>query len=300
MIRSIYVVVHDILSILSRTWRKRYSFRIASVAMTFVFLLAILGPHIAPYPRQGLGLDVDRSRALLPPSPEHLLGTDSFGRDLLSRILFALSRALYPSIVVAFVSLLLGIAIGSTATLLPKPIEISLSYLIELLLALPSVLLAALLAILMGGTLTSIVVALIVTWFPWYARIAYIQARNLKELDFVKLPLYYGLSKGYVIIKHIAPNILAPMLIEALSDMGSVVLEISTITFLFGIGITSIEEPDLGMMIAYSLRDLARAPWTFLAPSIVLATIAIVFTVFGEAIYEEHHPVLKKRWWLWF
>jgi peptide/nickel transport system permease protein len=283
-----------------KTWRKRLSFRIACVLIAVVIILAILGPYIAPYPRQGMGIDIDRSRALKPPSLEHILGTDSLGRDVLSRILFALNRAIISCIVVIAVSLILGIFIGSYAAIGSKIFEILISYFTELLLALPSVLLASLLSILMGGGYWSILIALIMTWFPWYSRIAYLQARSLRDLDFVKLPIYYGLSRWYVIQKHIAPNIVAPMLIEALSDTGSVVLEISTITFLFGIGVKSIEEPDLGMMIAYSLRDITVAPWTFLAPSATLALIAISFTLFSEMIYEEYHPVLKKRWWLWF
>lgn len=296
----IYAVLHDVESMIVKTWRKRLSFRIACVLIAVVIVLAILGPYIAPYPRQGMGIDIDRSRALKPPSLEHILGTDSLGRDVLSRILFALNRAIISCIVVIAVSLILGIFIGSYAAIGSKIFEILISYFTELLLALPSVLLASLLSILMGGGYWSILIALIMTWFPWYSRIAYLQARSLRDLDFVKLPIYYGLSRWYVIQKHIAPNIVAPMLIEALSDTGSVVLEISTITFLFGIGVKSIEEPDLGMMIAYSLRDITVAPWTFLAPSATLALIAISFTLFSEMIYEEYHPVLKKRWWLWF
>jgi peptide/nickel transport system permease protein len=208
-----------------KTWRKRLSFRIACVLIAVVIVLAILGPYIAPYPRQGMGIDIDRSRALKPPSLEHILGTDSLGRDVLSRILFALNRAIISCIVVIAVSLILGIFIGSYAAIGSKIFEILISYFTELLLALPSVLLASLLSILMGGGYWSILIALIMTWFPWYSRIAYLQARSLRDLDFVKLPIYYGLSRWYVIQKHIAPNIVAPMLIEALSDTGSVVLE---------------------------------------------------------------------------
>jgi peptide/nickel transport system permease protein len=268
--------------------------------MVVLFAVAALGPYIAPYPKQGLGVEINISRALLPPSLEHLLGTDGLGRDMLSRILFALGRGLYQSLFVVVVSLALGIVIGSFTALAPRPVEVAVSYLVELLLALPSILLAALLAILLGGTATSVTIALVATWFPWYARVAYLQARGIRELDFVRIPLYYGLSRTYVVIRHIGPNILAPMIVEALSDMGGVVLEISAITFLFGVGISSFEEPDLGMMVANGLRDLIRAPWVFIAPAAVLALIAIVFTVFGEAVYEEHHPVLRKRWWLWF
>lgn len=300
MTSEVYLAAHDIAVMVVKTWRKSRAFKVACISIVLIVVLAILGPSIAPYPRQGLGVEVNRERALLPPSPEHIFGTDSYGRDILSRILFALRRALYSSIFVVFLSLALGIFIGSFAALSPRYVEFGISYIIELLLALPSVLVAALLAIVIGGTTISVITALVVTWFPWYARVAYLQARSLRELDFVKIPLYYGLSRAYVVIRHIMPNIVAPMLIEALSDMGSVVLEISTITFLFGIGIASIEEADLGMMISFGLRDLTRAPWAFLFPALFLALIAISFTVFGEAIYEQYHPVLKKRWWLWF
>lgn len=296
----LHPIVQDVIFLLVRTWRRRLGFRASLVLIVVLTVLAILGPYIAPYPRQGMGVEVDVSRFLLPPSTQHLLGTDSLGRDVLSRILFALGRALYQSLVVVVVSLALGILVGSFAALAPRSFEVVTSYFIELLLALPSILLAALLAILLGGTAESVTIALIVTWFPWYSRVAYLQARGLRELDFVRIPLYYGLSRAYVVVKHVGPNIVAPMIIEALSDLGSVVLEISAITFLFGIGIGSFEEPDLGMMIAHGLRDLIRAPWVFVAPAAVLALLAITFTVFGEAIYEEHHPVLKKRWWLWF
>ncbi|MEM1645732.1 MAG: ABC transporter permease [Ignisphaera sp.] len=300
MTAQIYSTLIDVFLMIRKTWKKRVIFKVVCTIIVLVAVFAVIGPYIAPYPRQGIGIEVDRSRALQPPSVKHLLGTDSLGRDVLSRVLFALQRAITSCTIVVFISFLLGLFIGSFTALAPRYLEVLLSYIVELMLALPSVLLAALLAIIMGGTYESIVTALIVTWFPWYGRVAYLQARSLRELDFVRIPIYYGLPKWYIVLKHIAPNIVAPMLIEALSDMGSVVLEISTITFLFGIGIRSIEEPDLGMMIAYSLRDLTTAPWTFLAPATILAIIAISFTLFGELIYEQYHPVLKKRWWLWF
>ncbi|MDK6028788.1 ABC transporter permease [Ignisphaera sp. 4213-co] len=300
MISYVSSVLQEAFSMARKTWRRRYLFRVATLLIFALAFLAILGPYIAPYPRQGMGIEIDRARAFKPPSLEHFLGTDSLGRDVLSRILFALNRALASCVFVVVLSLVIGLFLGSFAAISSKPVEAIVSYLTELLLALPSVLLSALLAILFGGTYEAVLIALIVTWFPWYARIAYVQARGLRELDFVKIPMYYGLSKWYIVTKHIAPNIVAPMIIEALSDIGSVALEISAITFLFGIGIKSIEEPDLGVMIAYSLRDVTTAPWTFLAPASILALIAISFTLFGEVIYEEYHPVLRKRWWLWF
>jgi peptide/nickel transport system permease protein len=288
----------DLLKLFRRAWR-RPTFRVASTLALALTVLGLLGPYVAPYPLQGLGVEVVPEKSLLPPSPKHLLGTDAMGRDVLSRVLFGLWRAIVVTLLVITLSTVLGLLIGSVAAILPKPLETVLVYTMELLISIPSVLLAAALVAAVGGGLVPLTVALVVTWWPWYGRVAYTQARALRELDFVNLPRLFGLSRLYVVRKHIVPHIVPPVLVEALSDLGSVVIEMSTITFIFGAA-QSISEPDLGVMVGLGLRYLTTHPWVVLSPALFLALLAVSFTVFGEVLYEEANPVLRKRWFRWF
>jgi len=288
----------DLLRLMRRAWR-RPAFRVALLLALALTALGLLGPYVAPYPLQGLGVEVVSEKSLLPPSLEHLLGTDAMGRDILSRVLFGLWRAVIVTLLVISVSAVLGLFVGSAAAVLPKPVETVFVYTMELFISVPSILLAAALVATAGGGLVPLIVALVLTWWPWYGRVAYTQARAIRELDFVNLPRVFGLSRLYVVRKHIVPHVVPPVLVEALSDLGSVVIEMSTITFIFGAA-QSISEPDLGVMIGLGLRYVTTHPWVALFPAIFLALLAISFTVFGEVLYEEANPVLRKRWFKWF
>jgi len=290
--------LRDLLRLIRRAWR-RPAFRVAFSLALALTVLGLLGPYVAPYPLQGLGVEVVSERSLLPPSLEHPLGTDAMGRDILSRVLFGLWRATVVTLLVISVSSALGLFVGSAAAILPKPAETVLVYTMELFISVPSVLLAAALVAATGGGLVPLTVALIATWWPWYGRVAYTQARALRELDFVNLPRLFGLSRLYIVRKHIVPHVVSPVLVEALSDLGSVVIEMSTITFIFGAS-QSISEPDLGVMVGLGLRYITTHPWVVLSPALFLALLAISFTVFGEVLYEEANPVLRKRWFRWF
>jgi len=288
----------DLLRLVRRAWR-RPAFRVALSLALALTALGLLGPYVAPYPLQGLGVEVVPEKSLLPPSLEHLLGTDVMGRDILSRVLFGLWRAVIVTLLVISVSAALGLFVGSAAAVLPKPAETVFVYIMELFISVPSILLAAALVATAGGGLVPLTVALVLTWWPWYGRVAYAQARAIRELDFVNLPRVFGLSRLYVVRRHIVPHVVPPVLVEALSDLGSVVIEMSTITFIFGAS-QSISEPDLGVMIGLGLRYVTTHPWVALFPAIFLALLAISFTVFGEVLYEEANPVLRKRWFKWF
>ncbi len=288
----------DLLRLVRRAWR-RPAFRVALSLALALTALGLLGPYVAPYPLQGLGVEVVPEKSLLPPSLEHVLGTDVMGRDILSRVLFGLWRAVVVTLLVISVSAALGLFVGSAAAILPKPVETALVYIMELFISVPSILLAAALVATAGGGLAPLTVALVLTWWPWYGRIAYTQARAIRELDFVNLPRVFGLSRLYVVRKHIVPHVVPPVLVEALSDLGSVVIEMSTITFIFGAA-QSISEPDLGVMIGLGLRYVTTHSWVALFPATFLALLAISFTVFGEVLYEEANPVLRKRWFKWF
>jgi len=300
MMRYVPPIVSDVAELVIRCWRRRPAFRISATAIALLFILGAFAPIIAPYPKQGLGVEVNPSAALRPPSPSNILGTDDLGRDVFSRVLMGLGRAIGLSLLVISVSLTLGIAVGSLISVLGTVIRETVAAVMELLIAIPSVLLAAALSVIIGGGWATLAIALIATWWPWYGRLAYVQARAVREFDYVRIAEIFGLPKVYIVFRHIAPNIVAPVLVEGLTDIGNVVLEMSTITFLFGLGVSSIEEPDLGLMIGSSLRYAATHPWTVFAPAMFLAALTISLTLFGEALYEEYSPVMRKRWKLWF
>lgn len=286
---------------LQRCWRRR-DFRAGLAILVALALVAVLSPVLAPYPEEGEGLvtEAARLRGPLPPSAEHPFGTDVFGRDVLSRVLVGSRYSLLQTILVVGGSLALGVLLGSLAGYLGGLLGALMSYAIELFLPLPPILVAAALSVVVGPGMHTVVLSLVMTWWAWYARIAYVQSRQLRDLDFVKVSEALGFGRVHVALHHILPNVAPQVAVQAVLDSAAVLLEVSSINFLIGGIAAPFDAPDWGTMIGYGFRYITSYWWMSLFPGLLLTLAAFGLILVGDAVSEESSPSLRRRWRLWF
>ncbi len=290
--------LRDIRGLIERSWRRRRTFKAGVIISATLILIAILGPFIAPYPSEGWGIPPETPRGARPPSWEHLFGTDASGRDLLSRILIGASVALLQVVIVIAVSLGIGLFIGALSAYYRGWIERILNYFIEVFMAFPAIIVALALRSMIGRGLMIVLLSLIITWWSWYARIAYIYARSIREMDYVLLAELSGLPRWRILFRHIIPNTMTPVIVQAITDTGGVLLEAASINFL-GLGLPA-DYPDWGVLVQNGFNYIYSYPWISLIPGAFILLAALGFSMIGDTLREELDPRLRRRWKLWF
>ncbi len=281
-----------------RAWHRRKTFRAGVLISLILVLMAILGPFIAPYPEEGWGIPPLEERGAQPPSWDHLFGTDANGRDIFSRVLIGASIALLQVVIVVTASLLIGLLIGAVSAYYRGPAEKILNYFVEVFMAFPAIIVALALRSIIGRGLLVVLLSLIITWWSWYARIAYVYARSIREMEYVLLAELAGLPRWKILFRHIIPNTMTPVIVQAITDTGSVLLEAASINFL-GLGLPA-DYPDWGVLVQNGFNYIYSYPWISLIPGFFILLTALGFSLVGDTLREELDPRLRRRWKLWF
>jgi len=287
-------------SLVGRAWRGSARFR-AGVAMSLLILaLAAVGPLVAPHPSEGMGqVPPDAAeRAGRPPSLEFPMGTDSLGRDVLSRVLMGARLALVQVGTVVALSLAVGLLVGVLAAYYRGLVEAALTYATEVFLALPAIVVALALRLALGQGFHTLVLSLILSWWPWYARASFVYARSVVEMDYVLLARLAGVPDRIILLRHVLRNVVQPVLVQAITDLGSVLLEASAINFL-GLGLEP-DAPDWGIIAQNGFKYVTSMPWISLFPGLFILLTALGFSLVGDALREGLDPRLRRRWRLWF
>ncbi|MEM0025409.1 MAG: ABC transporter permease [Zestosphaera sp.] len=283
-----------------KRYLKRTKFRVGLIITLAVFILALIGPWVVPYPDEGAGYVPPEAsqREKEPPSLKFFFGTDTRGRDLFSRVIMGVRSAVLQIVTVISLSLLIGLVVGILASYFKGVVETVLNYLIELFISIPAVIIALVLRLALGPGLLTVIASLVITWWSWYARVTYVYARSIMEMDYVTLARLSGLSPLKIMTRHVMRNVLTPVLVQAVTDMGSVLLEASTINFL-GLGLP-LNSPEWGVIMFEGLSVLEIAPWISAYPGFFLLITALGFSLVGDTLREELDPRLRRRWRLWF
>ncbi len=259
-----------------------------STAIIVLFiLLAVFANQIAPYPKEGAG-KTHASNTLLPPSAEHWLGTDKLGRDILSRIIVGARPALIIPIGVVLFAVLLGAPLGALAGYKGGWLDEVIMRITDLFLAFPSLLLAMAIASALGRGLDKAAIALVVSWWPWYTRIARGVAIGLRERYFVEAAQAAGVSETVIIFRHILPNTISPILVQATVDMGTVILAMGGLAFL-GLG-TQPPSPDWGLMVSEGRGFILEQWWIATFPGIAIFIVVLTFNLVGDTLRDIFDP----------
>lgn len=271
-----------------------YKNPLTAFGLGIIFILIVtvsFGPFLAPYPDQGRGLSNLKER-LLSPSIKHPLGTDNLGRDILSRIIFGSRISLKATLVVIVIVLSLGVPLGLIAGYFGGKIDDIIMRFADMILAFPSLLLAIAIVASLGPSLINALIAVSLPWWPWYTRLMRSQVLSIKEMQFVESARAIGVSRRRIMFRHILPNCLSPIIVQATLDMGYIILAIAGLGFL-GLG-TQPPAADWGVMVSDG-REFFMIQWwisTFSGAAIFLTVLA--FNLVGDGIREALDP--KIRW----
>jgi peptide/nickel transport system permease protein len=238
-------------------------------------------------------LDTNPQDKLLAPSVEHYFGTDELGRDIFSRVLFGTRISLNTALLAVGISMLIGIPLGAIAGASEWYIDESIMRITDIFLSFPNLLLAIVIAATLGPSLQNAIVAIAVSWWPWYTRIVRGQAISLRERQFVKAAQAIGTPHYKIVFRHIIPNCVAPVIVQASMDVGGVILTIAALSFL-GLGAQA-PTPEWGLMINTSRTYFLTAWWYSFFPGMAIFVSVLVFNLLGDGLREVLDPKTRKK-----
>lgn len=255
------------------------------LAIVVLFLLVCaFAPLIAPYDPY----DQDLMNALVAPSWMHWLGTDQYGRDVASRVLFGARYALLTVAIGDGLALALGSTMGLAAGYLGGVTDAVIMRVVDVLLAFPYLLLALIIVAALGPSLMHSLIAIGIVYTPQYARLIRGQVLGVRQTDFVKAARALGASSARVIVRHVAPNSLSPVIVMATLQAGSVVIETSGLSFL-GLGAQP-PSPDWGALLADGQDYFLSAWWIATFPGLAIFVVVLGFNLLGDALRRGFDP----------
>ncbi|HEU0060742.1 MAG TPA: ABC transporter permease [Hyphomicrobiaceae bacterium] len=255
-----------------------------------VVAIAILAPLLAPYPG-----DVSAShllKRLKPPSAEHPFGTDNLGRDILSRVILGARGALVIALMVVGISMAIGVPLGLVAGYSQGWVSETIMRVTDVFLAVPQLILALALAQLMGPSLQSAMLALTLTYWPFFTRIVYAETRRLSASLFIDALQCIGAGAPRILFGHILPNAISPIIVRATIGMGFTILVAAVLGFL-GMGATP-PDPDWGLAIAESRQYLPEAWWFSTFPGLAIFLTVLGFNLLGDGLRDIVDPRLRR------
>ncbi|MFM2482418.1 ABC transporter permease [Celerinatantimonas sp. YJH-8] len=257
---------------------------IGGVILLAVLLIICFGPLWAPYRYDELSI-LARFKA---PGAAHWLGTDQFGRDLLSRILVGARPTILLSLLATLVASLIGSVIGTASAYLGGKIDEFIMRTMDAIMSIPSLLFALLIVSTLGKSGLNAVMAITIAFIPGMVRIARSVALAARRQDYVNAAIARGESTRYIILSEMLPNIVAPIIVEATIRVAFAIMLFATLSFL-GLGAQP-PQPEWGLMVSEARRYFFSAPWAMLMPGLAIAVVAIGFNLLGDGLRDALNP----------
>jgi peptide/nickel transport system permease protein len=273
-------------------WRRLRRDRAAVVGLVFLLALimaAIAAPVITAYSPT----TPDFSVALQPPSPQHLLGTDELGRDMAARLLYGARVSLAVGLIVQMIAIAIGSLLGLLSGYFSGVVDIILMRLVDIMYAFPSFLFAIFIVAFLKPSLWSIVFVLSLVGWPFAARLMRVQVLSLREWEFVASARAIGASDWRIMIRHIFPNTLSPLIVQFTMGIAEVIMAEAGLSFL-GIGIQP-PTPTWGGMIAKGRQYFRAFPHLAIYPSILLGLTVLAFNFLGNGLRDALDPRLRRE-----
>ena len=258
----------------------------ASILLFFV-IIAICAPLIATHdPREA-----DVTTRLEGWSTDHYFGTDGVGRDIFSRIIYGSQISLKIGLVAMTLSISVGAMLGILAGYYGGWLDNAIMRVMDMMLPLPSILLAMVIVAILGTSLTNAIIAVSIVYIPQYARILRASVLKIREQDYVTAARVIGASDFRILWNAILPNCVAPLIVQSTLGMGEAILVAAGLSFL-GLG-AEVGEPEWGAMLNENRQLIRRAPWTVMTPGIAIFLTVLGFNLLGDALRDVLDPQLK-------
>lgn len=254
-----------------------------------VVLMAVLAPYLVPYDPY----EQDLGNALLPPGGVHLLGTDRYGRDMLSRVIMGSQSTIFSALLLVAVITVIGSTVGILCGCHGGKLDALLMRVSDIFLAFPGMVFAiAAASVLNGGILNAVAALACISW-PKYARIARSQVMTIKTMPYIAAARLSGSGAFKIVIKHMIPNIAGPVIVTAVLDIGTMIMEIAGLSFL-GLGATP-PTAEWGSMMSNGRSMLQTSPWVVLAPGVAVFLTVMIFNLAGDTVRDLLDPRQRGR-----
>ena len=268
-------------------WRRYRLLWIGGVLVALVCLAALFAPWVTPYSPY----DLDVTDMLQAPSATHWLGTDEIGRDVLSRTVFAARISLQVGLVAVAVGLFGGLLIGVVAGYWGGILDLALMRAMEMLFSFPAILLAIVLMAVLGTSILNAMVAIGIIFIPGFARLARVSTQKVLRQSYIDAARTIGMADARILQREILPNVMTPLLVEAMTAFAYAVILESSLSFL-GLGAQP-PEPSWGNMLSTGRGFMAQAPWLAIVPGAALFVGVLGFNLLGDALRDFFDPRMK-------
>ncbi len=275
-------------SILRRRLRRYLVPAIGLVVISLWLLILVAGPLIAPYNPNAVLL-TDR---LLPPSGMHFFGTDDLGRDVFSRVLYGVQLSLPTGVAVVIIAVTAGTLFGATAAYVGGRTEEAMMRVADVVLAFPPLILAMAIAAALGIGVVNAIVAMVVVWWPQYARLARSLVLVQRDQEYVQAAHVLGYGPVRTLVRHILPNALGPLIVLMTLDVGNAIITFAGLSFL-GLGVTP-PTAEWGAMVSAG-RLLIDQWWVAAFPGLAIISVVLGFNYLGDGVRDWLDPQSRRR-----
>jgi len=273
------------------TWRSFRKNKIAVVGMIIVLtfiILAIAAPLIT---KEGIN-EQDLANRLQSPSSEYWLGTDDFGRDIFSRIIYGARVSLWVGFSSVIGSIIVGCFLGIIAGYYGRWVDTIISRFFDIMLAFPSILLAIAIVAVLGPSLRNALIAIAIINVPNFGRLIRSKVLSVKEEEYITSARAVGLKDARILFSHILPNSMAPVIVQGTLAIATAILEAAALGFL-GLGAQP-PTPEWGKMLADSKNYIQSAPWTMIFPGLAIMLTVLGFNLMGDGLRDAMDPKMKN------
>ncbi len=260
---------------------------VGAVASACIVVVALLAPLLAPFPGDA-GTATHPFAVLHPPSAQHWFGTDNVGRDVLSRVLYGVRISPLIALIVLLIAGAIGIPLGLAAGYFGGWLDEVIMRVTDIFLAFPPLLLALAFAAVLPATLTTVIIAIAISWWPWYVRLVRGQAASVTGRPYIEACQALGIPRRRILLRHVLPNSVTPLIVQMSLDVGGVILTASALSFL-GLGPQD-PIPDWGLMVSEGQAYFTTAWWAVTFPGIAILLTAFAFNLLGDGLRDLLDP----------
>ncbi len=258
--------------------------------LTGLLMAALFAPWITPYP-QDAGYGINFADKLQPPGLRHLFGADALGRDIFTRVVFGARMSLQIGLTVISLSLAIGVPLGLIAGFFGGRTDEIIMRITDMFLAFPPLLLPLAIAAALGPSIINAMIAISASWFPWYVRLIRAQVLTVREELFVESARSIGVGPLQIMVRHILPNVMGPVIIQASMDMGYAILAAASLSFI-GVGAKP-PTVEWGLMITSSRAYFLDYWWTVTFPGLAIFVSVLAFNLVGDGLRDILDPKIR-------
>lgn len=263
-----------------------------SVVGLVIILILIITALIAPLIATHNPIAQDIPNRYQPPTGENWLGTDELGRDIFSRIVYGTRISIQIGVIAVGISMIVGVTLGAIAGYFGRWVDQIIMRIMDIMMAFPSILLAIALVAVLGPSLRNAMIAVGIVGVPQFARIVRSAVLSVKETEFIEAARAIGGKHGRILLGHVLPNSLAPIIVQATLGIGTAILDAAGLSFL-GLGAQP-PSPEWGAMLSDGRAALQNAPWVVAFPGLAIFLFVLGFNLFGDGLRDALDPKLKR------